>query len=268
MIYITGDCHGDYRRLSTEIFPEQKGMTKDDYVIICGDFGFWDESGEQKYWRKWLENKPFTTLWVDGNHENYDLLYTYTVKKWHGGKVQFISPSIIHLMRGQIYEIDGRSFFVFGGARSHDISGGVLEPDDPEFRKKKRNLDRGWEPYRINHVSWWKEEMPCEEEFEEGWRNLERCRWKVDYVITHCCASGIQKKLEGREAEAGRAVTEDRMAEEVTEVVLYETDALTDYLEDVRWKCEFGRWVCGHYHINREVDERTWVLYEQIVRLV
>lgn len=42
MIYITGDCHGDYRRFSTQVFPEQKGMSKQDYVIICGDFGLWD----------------------------------------------------------------------------------------------------------------------------------------------------------------------------------------------------------------------------------
>ena len=35
-IYITGDCHGDYRRFSTEIFPEQYTMGKSDYVIVCG----------------------------------------------------------------------------------------------------------------------------------------------------------------------------------------------------------------------------------------
>ena len=42
-IYITGDCHGDYRRFSTEIFPEQYTMGKSDYVIVCGDFGYWSE---------------------------------------------------------------------------------------------------------------------------------------------------------------------------------------------------------------------------------
>ena len=42
-IYITGDCHGDYRRFSTEIFPEQYTMGKSDYVIVCGDFGYWQE---------------------------------------------------------------------------------------------------------------------------------------------------------------------------------------------------------------------------------
>ena len=40
MIFITGDTHGDWiNRLRTKVFPEQKEMTKDDYVIICGDFG-------------------------------------------------------------------------------------------------------------------------------------------------------------------------------------------------------------------------------------
>ena len=39
MIYITGDCHRNYERFNTRCFPEQKEMTKDDYVIVCGDFG-------------------------------------------------------------------------------------------------------------------------------------------------------------------------------------------------------------------------------------
>lgn len=72
MIYVTGDTHSDFRRFSTNIFPEQRDMTKDDCVIICGDFGgIWDKGGESKeevYWLKWLEEKPFTLLFVDGNY--------------------------------------------------------------------------------------------------------------------------------------------------------------------------------------------------------
>lgn len=174
MIYATGDCHGNYRRFAAEIFPEQKEMSKDDYVIICGDFGYWDESKEQKYWMKWLDSKPFTTLWIDGNHENFDLLKKQKVAKWHGGNVQYIEPSVIHLMRGQIYELEGLKIFTFGGAKSRDISGGILETSDPRFRAKRKRLDKNQELYRINHVSWWKEEMPEEEELAEGLRNLIR----------------------------------------------------------------------------------------------
>ena len=49
MIYITGDCHGNFERFNTDIFPEQLEMNKEDYVIICGDFGgIWDKSGDSK----------------------------------------------------------------------------------------------------------------------------------------------------------------------------------------------------------------------------
>lgn len=132
MIYITGDCHQDFRRFSTRIFPEQKEMTKDDYVIVCGDFGgVWNRGGEnkeEKHLMDWLEGKPFTTLFVDGNHENFDRLYACPVEEWHGGKVHKIRPTVIHMMRGQVFAIDGKSVFTFGGASSHDIDGGILEP--------------------------------------------------------------------------------------------------------------------------------------------
>ena len=39
MIYITGDTHADFSRLDISKFQIQAKMTKDDYVIICGDFG-------------------------------------------------------------------------------------------------------------------------------------------------------------------------------------------------------------------------------------
>ena len=57
MIYVTGDTHSDYTRFSTENFPEQRGMTKEDFVIVCGDFGYWRDDREQAYWMDWLESK-------------------------------------------------------------------------------------------------------------------------------------------------------------------------------------------------------------------
>lgn len=246
MIYITGDCHGDYRRFNSQIFPEGKEMTKEDYVIICGDFGFWDDSAEGKYWRKWLDEKPFTTLWVDGNHENYDLLKTIPVEEWHGGKVQFIEPSVIHLMRGQVFDVDSAKIFSFGGARSHDIQGGVLEPDAPDFRQQKKKLDAGNLCYRINHVSWWEEEMPCQSEFDEGLKNLVIAGFDVDYIVSHCCATSTQAILSGG---------------------LYEPDSLTDYLENVKNRTKFTKWFFGHYHLDRNVSDKEIALYEQMIRI-
>lgn len=246
MIYATGDCHGEYRRFATEIFPEQKQMNKDDYVVICGDFGYWDESKEQRYWMKWLDSKPFTTLWVDGNHENFDLLKKLKVSEWHGGKVQYIMPSVIRLMRGQIYELEGLRIFTFGGAKSHDISGGILETSDPRFRAKRKKLDRNQELYRINHISWWKEEMPTEEELAEGLRNLIRNNWSVDYIFSHCCSTSTQERISDG---------------------TYQPDILTRYFEKIKQMCRYRKWFFGHYHDNVNINSKEVLLYEQIIRI-
>ena len=250
MIYITGDCHGDFRRFGTQIFPEQREMGREDYVIICGDFGgVWskeEECGEEKHQLDWLEEKPFTTLFVDGNHENFDRLCSMPEEEWHGGRIHRVRPHILHLMRGQVFEIEGKTFFTFGGASSHDTGGGILEPDDPDFKKKKSRLNKGKAPYRINHVSWWQQELPSGEEMEEGRRNLEKQGNQVDFIITHCCGSGTQAQLDGDK---------------------YKGDVLTDYLEEIRRDIRYEKWFFGHYHDNRNVNAKELLLYEQIIRI-
>lgn len=149
-IYVTGDCHGSFGKFNRSSFGVQKDMDKEDYVIICGDFGgIWHTDAanrEEEYWLKWLDNKSYTTLFIDGNHENFDRLKNYPSEYWNGGKVHKIKQSVIHLMRGQVYELAGRKIFTFGGAQSHDIQGGILDPNDPEYRSKKKKLDREWIP--------------------------------------------------------------------------------------------------------------------------
>jgi predicted phosphodiesterase len=147
MIYITGDTHGEFKhRFNMENFPEQKEMSKDDYVLICGDFGgVWDvgwESTHEKHWLDWFEERSYTLLFIDGNHENFDRLNGYPVKMWHGGKVHELRPHVLHLMRGQIFEIDRKKIFTFGGASSHDITCGILETDYLEFIKNYTNYKK------------------------------------------------------------------------------------------------------------------------------
>jgi len=246
MIFITGDTHGDFTRFNTHIFPEQKEMTKDDYVIVCGDFGIWDVSKRERYWLDWLNDKPFTTLFVTGNHSNYDLLNQYPVSEWNGGSVQYIRDTVIHLMRGQVFDIGGKRCLTMGGASSHDISDGILEPDDPDFRRKKRQLDKRMALYRINHISWWKEELPCDAEYETARKNLDACGWRVDYIISHCCPSSIVDVIGGG---------------------LYQHDRLTDFFEEVKERCQFDYWFFGHYHDDRALMRKYILLYEQILQI-
>ena len=169
MIYITGDTHADFSRFEEDKFPIQSEMTKNDYIIICGDFGgVWNyivESIYEKHWLDWLNNKNFTTLFVDGNHENFERLYNYPVEEWHGGKVHKIRESVIHLMRGEIFNIDNKKFFTFGGARSHDIMDGILNIDEYEkiYEYRKRGAY-----FRIRDYSWWDLELPTDEEMKNG----------------------------------------------------------------------------------------------------
>ena len=246
MIYITGDCHGDYTRFNTKNFPEQKQMTKDDFVIVCGDFGFWTPSKEQEHQLEWLSQKPFTTLYLDGNHECFDELYNLPIEEFCGGKVHFVKDSIIHLMRGQVFNLDGIKVFTFGGAKTHDVPAGILDIEDPHFKQKKRKLDKEGAKYRINHVSWWKDEMPSEYEYRYGFDNLEKHDWKVDYVITHCCPSSIQ-----------RMISEDE----------YKTNELTDYLDEIKISLSYKNWIFGHYHDNKMITDKDILIYEQIIRI-
>ena len=67
MIYITGDTHCpiDIHKLNTKNFPQQKHLTKDDVLIICGDFGgVWDGGKEDLHWQKWLSKKPMTVAFL------------------------------------------------------------------------------------------------------------------------------------------------------------------------------------------------------------
>ena len=250
MVFVTGDTHGDWiNRLNVNSFPEQKEMTKDDYVIICGDFGIWDNSKREKYNLSWLDDKPFTTLFVSGNHENYDILDSLEMSEWHGGLVNFVRKSVIHLMRGQVFNIEDKTFFTFGGASSHDISAGILEPDDPNFKEKKKQLDKDpFALYRINHVSWWERELPSENEMEMGLNNLKKENNKVDYIITHSPSTSELYLMGGKG--------------------LYQSDILTNYLEDVKANTEYKRHFFGHMHWDKAINDKDVCLYEQIIRIL
>ena len=141
MVLVTGDCHGNFARFEQKHFSEQANMTKDDTVIITGDFGgVWFGDSRDDETLDWLERLPFTLVFVCGNHENYDALARYPVAEWRGGKVHRVRPHVLHLMRGQIFELEGCRFFTMGGAKSHDIEDGILEPDAPNFTPRISGL--------------------------------------------------------------------------------------------------------------------------------
>ena len=126
-VYVTGDVHGraEYgsSRFTSKSWPLGRTLTRDDVVIVAGDFGFvWDGSNAEKYWLDWFESKPWTTCFVDGNHENHHALANLPVRGWNGGLVHEVRPHVLHLMRGEV--------LLRGCAANADVSIGATDFSD------------------------------------------------------------------------------------------------------------------------------------------
>ena len=159
MLYITGDTHGDPERLSKN---ELKMLSDGDTLIVCGDFGFlWNDDKKEHKILNSLMKRRYNICFVDGTHENFSLLNKYPVKVWNGGNVHEVRPNILHLMRGQLFTIDGLTVFTMGGGESPDI-------DD-----------------RIDTASWDREEIPTQAELLLGAEKLDSVGCAVDIIVTH-----------------------------------------------------------------------------------
>lgn len=238
-VYVTGDIHGwlDIGKLTPDRWPVGQTLRKCDYLVICGDFGLvWSNPPtlEERFFLDWLDNRPWTTLFVDGNHENYDLLDSFPTSEWRGGKVARVpgTKHILHLRRGQVYEMGkfGR-WFCMGGAPSHDVAG------------------------RVEGTSWWAREMPSQEEYDEAWSNLERVGWQVDYVFTHEVPRKLRRHAMVRHYDPSRE----------------QDDELTAFLQRVDDRLDKGRlkvWYAGHYHDDMMLRDKQHVeLYNHVVEL-
>lgn len=224
---ITGDTHGliDIGKVVKFFDGREDEYDKTDYLIICGDVNVCGFSKEtQNKTREIFRNLPVTTLFVDGNHEHFDELDSYEIVEWNGGKIHMIEDSIIHLMRGQVFEIDGVKFFTFGGAYSIDKA------------------------YRSPGLSWFPQELPTYVEYEEGWNNLEKNGFQVDYILTHTGP---------REIVASMGYGE--MSSEEIE--------LRQYLQRVADNTDFTAWYFGHFHEDMEVEDCFYCVFDEMIVL-
>jgi predicted phosphodiesterase len=250
MILITGDTHGSFERLFCETLFSQTPNPERDFLIICGDFGgLWCDAPEERRALNRLASLPYTVLFVDGNHENYDLLEQYPACSWNGGVVRRIRKNVLYLTRGQLFTLNGQTFFTMGGAQCHDIEGGLLDPEEPDFAQKLLQLRLERCRFRVRGYSWWERELPSEEELETGWQTLEANGFHADYIITHCAPNALQSIVSAYLCEP------------------YPENRLTDFLQRVYDRCDFSRWFCGHYHTPLEFPRGFQVLSSGFVAL-
>ncbi len=224
MVYITGDTHGDFRRFNA--LKELVNISGDDVVIVLGDAGLNYSGGEtDKRKKDFVSSFPFTTFCIHGNHEKRPFdVDTYKTKLYRGGTVWYEQeyPNILFAKDGEVYDFDGYSCIVIGGAYSVDKA------------------------YRLIYgYPWFENEQPSDEIKAYVEARLEEYGNKIDIILSHTCPY----KYEPREVFL-KGINQS-MVDKTTEKWL-------DVLEE---KVDYKKWYCGHYHTVKKID-RLQFMYE------
>lgn len=213
MIYTFGDTHGSHD--IAKIFESGIEYKKDDYIIICGDFGvIWSDEKDAREIA--LESKlnalPCEVLFVDGNHENFNRIYALPQIEKFNSIVGQYSSNIFHLKRGHIYNIDNMNFLTMGGALS---------------------IDKNW---RVRDISWWKQEAITEAELNLALKNIESFENNIDFVLSHTLPQRAVK-------EASKYMRTYHKEHDENPLKL---EKIFELLQNK--KHNVRAWICGHWH--------------------
>ena len=157
MIYLLSDLHGTL----TEGLKKYEALySEGDLLVILGDVGlsFPEHEDFERFTQAFLA-LPFPIAFIDGNHENFDFLNSFPEEDFCGGRVHRLSESIVHLMRGYVFTLEGKSFFTMGGSKS-----------------SKKWWDAGLASLA---------DEPSKDEIARAYETLSARGNRVDYVLTH-----------------------------------------------------------------------------------
>lgn len=226
MVYITGDTHGDFRRVAD--FCDMHQTSREDILIVLGDAGI-------NYYRRWkdmhlkeqLTKLPITLFCIHGNHEiRPHKITSYRLIDWHDGQVYVEDdyPNILFGIDGNIYTIGNQRCVVIGGAYSVD---------------KSYRLINGW--------GWWADEQPSPEIKAFVEEQLRGCDYRVDVVLSHTCP------LKYEPIEVFLPCIDQSDVDKSTE----------EWLDTIEDALQYTRWYCGHYHTEKKIDHMRF-LFEAI----
>ena len=213
-VYLISDIHGDRDFAGLNDYLGMAG--ENDLLIILGDvfFGFGEGERAREY-TEWFSSLDKNIAFIDGNHENYEYIASFPEEEWCGGKVRRISPTIVYLERGEIYDIKGKSVFTFGGCRS----------------------SKKWHDEGLAYPG----EDPTPSEVAYAKARLAERENKVDFVLTHKHERGIDPTV---------------------------SEALLDLTAHIEENVQFKRWFYGHWHCERDEDERHRIIYKELRELI
>ena len=224
MIYFTGDIHGDVRRVIYDI--DRFGIQRGDTIVILGDAGlnyFGNDGGDRRN-KEFLNSQGITVFCIHGNHEmRPEKIESYHTTVWNGGEV-FVEddfPNLLFAKDGEIFDLGGYTAIVIGGAYSVD---------------KFYRLQRGY--------GWFADEQPSDEVKTAVESKLDSIGWMVDCVLSHTCPDRYiptEAFLPGLDQS-----TVDRSTE--------------NWLGKIEKRLTYGYWFCGHWHIDKRVDDMHFLM--------
>lgn len=167
-IILKGDIHANTTQLINFLYHNKEVLTDEDIIIILGDFGLiWKDKEKTTKVLEELGNNKCKIAFLDGNHENFDLIKEMeTIINWNGGRAGLLPGGIIHLLRGEVYQIGNKRVGVCGGANSVDK----------------------W--HRTEGISWWRQEEITEQDIANLLlKTVTNCH--LDIMLSHDCPSSL-----------------------------------------------------------------------------
>jgi len=209
-------------------------------MLILGDAGFnyfyhptyHSRTRKDRRLKREAQDLPITLLMVYGNHEiRPENLPSYKPSNWHEGTVLVEDdyPSLLFLQDGEIYDIEGKSVLVIGGAFSID--------------KGDRIYSTNWK-YR-----WFHDEQPSDTIKRKVEAKLEEKDWQVDVVLSHT----IPEKYVP--TEAFLPGIDQSSVDRTTEI----------WLGEIEQKLTYSQWWAGHWHLTKRID-KLQIVYEEVMR--
>lgn len=236
MIYVTGDLHGNFTPLYQFAKEEGKKLTKNDYVIVLGDFGLWHETLSKI--EELNQTLNYTLLFIEGNHEEFPLLESFPLEKKFGGFVHNIF-GIYHLCRSEIFALPNEG---------KEIKIAVCGGGDSKDRNRRKD-----------GIDWFAKESVTDADVLKVFENAKRCCWKVDYFLSHVMSSSV--KAEWNYENLGSLMYQEYF-EEIT---------ISEFrIRDIIGKIEAREYLNGHEHIDRVYelkDKRYRSVYKKFYRL-
>lgn len=237
-IFLTGDKHGDMSFLQE--FCIQNKTDLSDILIILGDASLRFEGANRprEIKRKTEASKyPITIFVCRGNHERPprpDIQETHcpltAQPMLHDEKYS----NLWYFCENEfpVWEIYGKLFLVLQGAYS---------------------VDKEWR--QLMHWTWYEDEQLTPklqntilEELKKHQNNF-----KYDFVLSHTCPESWEPTDLFMKGVIDQSKV-DRRTEK--------------WLEEIKNTINFDHWYFGHYHDNREINDKATMLYEEVRRIV